>query len=119
VTPWTVLHTRWGEAVLVDQEDANLLAPLLAAGAALKVRLTKLGDLQAVLAETLPDGKRITLDLAKVLLKAGPRDQPVKRSPVPLDYRKAQWVLERREGLCAWNSHLVGASAVRGPGKPA
>lgn len=105
-----VLHARDGTEVLVDSEDAEDLLPLLAAGVALRIRSCR-GRPNAILEERGPDGKRITLGLAKVILSAGPRDEAVCLNGDPLDCRRANWRLDHTGAIRVWNSRLLGVAA--------
>jgi len=113
----TTLHTWDGHAVLVDPEDAERLAPLLEAGVSLRVRrCSRSGALHAILFERRPDGVRVTIGLPKVLMSAGPTDEPRCISGDLLDCRRANWSLRRTGAVRVWNSHALGCAAGRDPG---
>ena len=102
----------WYE-VLVDHSDAPDLLGLLDAGVKLVVNDTEYG-LRPILLEYHPDGKRVTLGLMKVLMRAGPTEDTLCLNGNTLDCRRANWRLEDTGIIRVGNSKLLGVKAVRG-----
>ncbi len=105
-----------GYTILVDAEDAPSLLALFEAGVTLHVHRSR-DSLRPHLQERGSNGERITLCVAKALLGAGPRDEPVCLNGNPLDCRRANWRLDRTAAIRVWNSMLLGVEPERRRGR--